>query len=299
MTLPELPELRDDELAQLEASVGAALATGSTEGLTRLGHGEITLVIGWPVDRPVVACKRLPVFPDERSAGAWGRLISEYVERLGERGVHVVPWQWRTTPAAGGGVSGWVLQPVLDRAVLATNLLADDPSAAEQVFGRILDRVVGAVDERVGLDAQLSNWAVVDDELWYFDVTTPLLNDTTGRARMDLRLLTAPLPAALRPVVRRFVAPGIVASYHRPRDVAVDLVGNLLKEPLELLVPVVVDAANPRVDPAITVEEVRSYYRSDARTWEVLLRLRRADQWWQRRVRRRTYPFLLPEPTER
>ena len=166
MTLPELPELRDDELVQLEASVAAALGSGSTEGLTRLGHGEITLVLGWPVDRPAVACKRLPVFPDERSAGAWGRLISEYVERLGERGVHVVPWQWRTTPAAGGGVSGWVLQPVLDRAALATNLLADDPSAAEQVFGRILDRVVGAVDERVGLDAQLSNWAVVDDELW-------------------------------------------------------------------------------------------------------------------------------------
>lgn len=299
MTLPEPAELRDDELVQLEASVAAALGSGSTEGLTRLGHGEITLVLGWPVDRPAVACKRLPVFPDERSAGAWGRLISEYVERLGERGVHVVPWQWRTTPAAGGGVSGWVLQPVLDRAVLATNLLAEDPSAAEDVFGRILDRVVGAVDERVGLDAQLSNWAVVDDELWYFDVTTPLLNDTTGRARMDLRLLTAPLPAALRPVVRRFVAPGIVASYHRPRDVAVDLVGNLLKERLEQLVPVAVDAANQRVDPAITVEEVRSYYRSDARTWEVLLRLRRADQWWQRRVRRRTYPFLLPEPTER
>ena len=50
---------------------------------------------------------------------------------------------------------------------------------------------------------------------------------------------------------------------------------------------------------ALTVDEVRKYYRSDARTWEVLLRLRRADQWWQRRVRRQSYPFLLPERTER
>ena len=299
MSVPGLPELRDDELAQLEASVGAALATGTTEGLTRLGHGEITLVLGWPVDRPAVACKRLPVFPDAAGAAAWGRLIGEYVERLGERGVQAVPWQWRTTPAAGGGVSGWVLQPVLDRAALATNRLADDPSTAPTVFGRILNRVVGAVDERVGLDAQLSNWAIVDDELVYFDVTTPMLNDDAGRARMDLRLLTAPLPAALRPVVRRFVAPGIVASYHRPRDVAVDLAGNLLKERLEHLVPDAVAAANERIDPPLTVDEVRKYYRSDARTWEVLLRLRRADQWWQRRMRRRTYPFLLPEPTER
>ncbi len=299
MNVPALPELADDELAQLEGSVGAALASGSTDGLTRLGHGEITLVLGWPVDCPAVACKRLPVFPDAAGAGRWGRLIGDYVEQLGARGVQAVPWQWRTTPAAGGGVSGWVLQPVLDRSTLATNVLADDPDAAEALFGRILDRVVEAVDERVGLDAQLSNWAVVDDELVYFDVTTPMLNDPAGRSRMDLRLLTAPLPAALRPIVRRFVAPGIVASYHRPRDVAVDLAGNLLKERLEHLVPVAVAAANERITPSITVDEVQHYYRSDARTWEVLLRLRRADQWWQRRVRRRGYPFLLPEPTER
>ena len=86
MSVPDLPELADDELAQLEASVGAALASGSADGLTRLGHGEITLVLGWPVDRPAVACKRLPVVPDAAGAGRWGRLIGDYVEQLGERG---------------------------------------------------------------------------------------------------------------------------------------------------------------------------------------------------------------------
>jgi hypothetical protein len=25
-----------------------------------------------------------------------------------------------------------------------------------------------------------------------------------------------------------------------------------------------------------------------------MLRVRRADRWWQRHIRRRTYPFLLP-----
>jgi len=44
---------------------------------------------------------------------------------------------------------------------------------------------------------------------------------------------------------------------------------------------------------------VRRYYRSDARLWELMLRLRRADRWWQRRIRRRTYPFLLPGHIER
>lgn len=299
MTVPEPPDVADAELARLEADVAHALVTGSADHLTRLGHGEITLVLGWPPDRPTVACKRLPVFPDDHAAATWGALIRQYVDELAGRGVEAVPWRWRTTPAAGGGVSGWVLQPVLERSALATDLLAHHPGAAEGVFASILDHVVEVVDDRVGLDAQLSNWAVLDGGLGYFDVTTPLLNDDAGRPRMDLGVLTAPLPAALRPAVRRFVAPGIVGAYHRPRDVAVDLVGNLLKERLDHLVPVALAAAAERLDPPIDAEEVRRWYRSDARTWEVLLRLRRADRWWQQRVRRRTSPFLLPDPTDR
>ena len=99
--------------------------------------------------------------------------------------------------------------------------------------------------------------------------------------------------------MRRFVAPGIVAAYHRPRDVAVDLAGNLLKERMGDLLPAVVGAVNERVEPPVDVAEVQRWYRSDARMWELMLRLRRADRWWQQRVRRRTYPFLLPDATDR
>lgn len=299
MSVPSLPELTGAELAELEADVGVALAAGDDDGLARLGHGEITLVLGWPTDAPRIACKRLPVFPDERAAAAWGALIAEYTEVLEHRGVRVVPWQWLTTPAAGGGVSGWVLQPVLPAGLLAAEVLGRSSGRAGDVFGRILDHVVDVVDERVGLDAQLSNWAVDDDGLWYFDITTPMLADASGRTRMDLRVLTATLPAAFRPVVRRFVAPGIVAAYHRPRDVAVDLVGNLLKERLGALLPTAVGVANERVGPPLEVREVQRWYRSDARMWEVMLRLRRADRWWQQKARRRTYPFLLPDATDR
>jgi hypothetical protein len=36
------------------------------------------------------------------------------------------------------------------------------------------------------------------------------------------------------------------------------------------------------VDPPLTVDEVRGYYRSDARMWELLQRLRRLNRAWQR-----------------
>jgi hypothetical protein len=56
------------------------------------------------------------------------------------------------------------------------------------------------------------------------------------------------------------------------------------------------------LDPArhrLEADEVARDYASDARQWELLLRLRRADRWWQQRVRRREYPFLLPGPITR
>ena len=79
----------------------------------------------------------------------------------------------------------------------------------------------------------------------------------------------------------------------------VDLIGNLLKERLDHAVGPALAAANRRVTPAITRDEVDRWYRSDARTWAALLRLRRVDRWWQRHIRRRTYPYLLPGPIRR
>jgi hypothetical protein len=61
----------------------------------------------------------------------------------------------------------------------------------------------------------------------------------------------------------------------------------------------VIEMANHHVTPVIDRDEVVRWYRSDARTWEALLRLRRTDRWWQRHVRRRPYPFLLPGRIER
>ncbi len=296
--LPD-PRLDAGDLAQLESRVGRALRSGDTDGLTILGYGEITLVLGWPVDAPSVACKRLPVFDDPGRARRYGDLVEEYCGRLTDRNIAVVPSRWRTTATADGATAGYVIQPVLDSASLAPRLVAEAPDGGAGLFTTIVDRIVAIVDPDVGLDAQLSNWAVVDGEVHYFDVTTPLLADGSGRTRLDLGVLTSPLPAALRPIVRRWVAPGLIAAYHHPRSVVVDLVGNLLKERLDHAIAPALSAANARVTPRIDRSEIDHWYRSDARTWDALLRLRRADRWWQRSVRRRDYPFLLPGSIDR
>jgi hypothetical protein len=52
-------------------------------------------------------------------------------------------------------------------------------------------------------------------------------------------------------------------------------------------------AAAARVGPPIERAEVVRYFRRDRALWLALQHLRRADRAWQRRVRRRPYPFLL------
>jgi hypothetical protein len=92
---------------------------------------------------------------------------------------------------------------------------------------------------------------------------------------------------------------GILDAYYSPRGVVRDLLANLVKEGRGDRLPGLVDAVARRVDPPLTLDEVRRHYAQDARTWHLLQRLRLLDRAWQRGVRRRPYPFLLPGPVER
>ena len=143
--------------------------------------------------------------------------------------------------------------------------------------------------------------AIYRDLLQHLDVTTPLLRDGAGRDRIDAELFLAALPRPLRGVVRRHLLRSITGVYFDRRLAALDFLGNLIKERLAEHVAAGVEVATRLLAPgaAITAGEVRRYYARDARLWALLLGLRRADRFWQLRVRRRSYPFLLPGKIER
>ncbi|MCP4435145.1 MAG: hypothetical protein GY812_06545 [Actinomycetia bacterium] len=83
-------------------------------------------------------------------------------------------------------------------------------------------------------------------------------------------------------------------QYHSARGVVMDLAANLYKERLQRWVGAVLVAGDERLGESLHPAEVRKHYRSDARTWELLLRMRLADRWFHRRVLRRRYGSLLP-----
>lgn len=283
----------DDELVVLEGNVEAALRTADQSGLPLLGEGEIALVLaageggGW-------ACKRLPPFASTSAADRYASTIDRYVAELGRRGIDVLDTSVRRLPATDGRTVLYCVQPVVPSSALAVHVARRDPDAAQRILDGIVDAVEKAVDERFGLDAQLSNWALIDDRLVYFDITTPLLRGADGRPQLDTDVFLASVPWALRPALRRLVVPGIVERYHDPRTVVLDVAANLLKEQLDELVPYVMASTDDRLTPPLTDREIRRDRRNDARTWGALQAVRRADRTWQRRIRRRPYPFLLP-----
>lgn len=293
------PPLGEDELRTLDALVDEALATGGEAELPTLGYGEISLVLGWPRDEPRFACKRMPAFRSRAAFEAYRATIADYVGALGAAGIDVVATEMRGIDRPDGTVVGYVVQPILAAETLVPAILGrSDPAAGHPLVAAITAAAAAAVSPRVGLDAQISNWAWDGDRLTYIDVSTPLLWDAGGTSLLDLDPLAAAYPAILRPPLRRLVAPRILDGYRDLRSVCLDVAGNLIKERLEPWLPAFIAAANPHLSEPLSVEEAHRYYRSDARTWAILLRIRRLDRAWRLRTGR-TYPFLLPGPIER
>lgn len=283
------------DLAALDAAIGGAIERGDPAGLPVVGFGEITLVLGWPPDRPVLAVKRLPAFDDLAAAQRYEALVANYIAALHGRGVDVVDTVVRTLPVPGG-VHVYLVQPLVPRERVLTVALASAPPAHSEVLvERLVEAICGSVDARLGLDAQAGNWAVEDDRIALFDVSTPLMRAPDGRDLLDMALFASIYPAALRPALRR-IAHGIAAQYHAPRGVLIDVASNLHKEQLDRCLPLLLAAAGRRVGPPVTHREVLRYFRRDRALWLLMQRLRRLDRAWQRGVRRRPYPFLLAPP---
>ena len=292
--------LPSDLLATLEHDVEHALSTGDESALEILGYGEISPVLAVTTKEGRFAAKRLPLFGGRASFERYRACFFEYLAALDTAHTRVVPTALQDVTGADGRIAAYCVQPGLDADAIGPAVLArGQDDRAQRMIDGIIDAIGATVTPRLGLDAQLSNWVLDGDALSYLDVTTPLLRDDAGSERLDTELFLASLPWALRGAVRRFLLQGILDKYYDVRGVTLDFAANLLKEKLEGFLPRVLAQAEARLGVKLSLEEVRRYYADDARTWALLQRLRRWDRAWQRGVRRRPYPFLLPGDIDR
>jgi uncharacterized protein DUF6206 len=293
VTAQPRPSLEVD-VERLDATVEDAIRVGSPRGLRVLGYGELTLVIGWPTEKPVVAVKRLPPFSDRCRLDGYTGLLERYVEILRERGISVVHTEIRSHAGSRGSMRAYLVQPLVPRERHLNVILQNAEEAhVRKLFERIVESVHGCADDMVGFDAQAANWWVENGELGYFDISTPMLRDRDAHEQLDVALFLSVYPWITRPVLAR-IAPGVMAQFHDVHTVLLDFASNLHKEGLERCVPVLLQVANARLEHPLTAADVRRYFRQDKLLWALMQRLRLADRGWQRHVRRRPYPLLLP-----
>ena len=122
------------ELGHLEQEVQRALDCGDDAALTVLGYGEISLVLGWPVDQPRWACKRLPPFPSTAAADAYTATLETYLSELDALGVHVAPTDVRRVAMTDGRTAIYCVQPALDPDELAVAIVTGGGEDADRIL---------------------------------------------------------------------------------------------------------------------------------------------------------------------
>lgn len=290
--MPDAPTLTVDELAELERRVGAALDARDPSSLCVLGFGEISVALGWPIDRPRLACKRTPPFT-RAEFEAYEGLVTDYIAQLRAAGQAVADTTILSLDR-DDRVVAYLVQDLLDADTLGHRVLRAAEPDPEHPFLVALAGALGLVRPTLSLDAQVTNFGWDGSTLTLVDVGTPFRWDDAGRFLFDIRPFTRMLPAPTRALVVREMT-GLVERWRDPRRVAVDIVANLHREGLEEWVRPTLVALNRRLETAepITDTEALAYYEEDARTWPRLKKLQAVERWWRSTVRRQRYEFFI------
>ncbi|MCP4356925.1 MAG: hypothetical protein GY796_02770, partial [Chloroflexi bacterium] len=219
----------------------------------------------------------------------------------------------------------YIIQQKIAAAALANKAVGNlSPDEADRFFTQVLRQFQKvwtfnqAQDQfQVGLDGQISNWAIADfdpeqpdinpdTKLLYVDTSTPLFR-VNGVEQLDSELFLRSAPSFLRWLLRWLFLSDVVNRYYDLHLVSNDLLANLYKEQMPHLIPDFIvtatrffthEMAGHNISP-LSEDAVRDYYREDKRIWAIYAAMRRLDRTLQTRLLRRPYPYILPGKVQR
>lgn len=290
------------------------------------GYGEISTVLrlrrarAFGGEKRVWVYKRMPPFSDRAQVDRYLRVYREYREILvREVGLRVPEQNALVSRGADGAFTVYAGQAPLDEGTIGNRVIR---AAPPDECARILEAALGEIAKTarhnaaspartVGLDGQISNWAIMRDAdggiegLTYLDTSTPLYR-FDGVEQTDMEVFIRNTPSILRWVIRKFVLRGVVDRYYQAPRIAQDLVANFIKEGRGELVPELTAAANrfmemnfPQPFVPLTPEGVRKYYAGDRKIWEFFQLARRIDRFFMEKILRRKYGYRLPGAIKR
>jgi len=287
-----------------------------------IGYGEISTIFEiQDLTQKGLAYKRLPIFKSRSEMDQYERIYNEYNRLLkDEVGIEVPDYGLVEIIPDEGNMVIYNVQSMLPPASIGNKLLHSlNDEDCVILFEAVLKELkkVWSFNKRatgveIGIDGQISNWALKDfnesrptvtpdSELLYFDTSTPLFRiNAKEQINPDLFLRSA--PSFLVWLIKWLFLEDVVTRYYDFHMVIVDLIANLYKEQRPDLIPRFIDRANTFISTEakefdvkpVDEKEVRSYYREDAIIWRLYLALRRLDRFLMTRLLHRPYVYILP-----
>jgi hypothetical protein len=289
-------DIPDVDLHAVEAAVGHAIRSHDESALRLLGHGDISIVLGWPSAAPVHALKRVPPFDSTAAAATFVKACDKAFEILHGAGVGIWPTALHLVERGDGRAVIYQHQPVADMRQLGVNVLRDaEPADSHPLLERVVELTIAVTRPRVGFDINAANWLWDGTTATQLDFSSPLLLDETGKdLEFDTSAFLREYPAAMRPLVKRELLK-LVVRFTTPAGALNDMMSHLYKEHLDHWIgPLVAIAADHGIvlDPAAAQQMLAD----DRKTLPLLLKVKRAQRLWIQKTGR-TYDSLLPHGT--
>lgn len=285
------------DLHEVERAVAQAIRTGRTDHLRLLGHGEISIVLGWPTHDAQVAVKRVPPFRDAAAAQRYIDVCNEFFGVLSRAGVATWPTTLHSLQRDDGRIVVYHRQPIADSTQLGTNVLrAAEPAATHPLLDAIVEAAARVCTPAVGLDCQLSNWLWDGTTATQIDFTSPFtLTERRDDLTYDSKAFLQEYPVVLRPYLRREMT-GLIHRYTTPVNALGDMVANLLKEDLHQWVDPAIATINDRLGVHLQRATAQKMFDDDRSLMPLVLKMKKAQRWWRLHTGR-SYEALLPERT--
>ena len=280
------------DLAELEIAVQAALAARDHASLSIVGFGEVSVALGWPLQAPSWVCKRTPPM-NRLQFDQYRGLVFDYVDRLRAGGVDVIDTTIHTIERRNDVVA-YLVQPMRPADQIGHRVLAAATPDPEHPFLSAIIAALGVVDDRISIDAQVTNFAWDGETATLLDVGTPFMWAGDGSQLFDLTPFEAMLPAPARPSMRKELVE-LIARWKDPRAVGVDIVANLMREGLDEWVEPMIMALNRSIATGQPIEraDAEAVWADDRKTFPLITRLKKVQRTWMTTVRRRPYEFFV------
>ena len=285
------------DFAEIEAAVAKAIRRRSTSELKLLGHGEISVVLGWPTSAPVAAVKRVPPFRDIARAQKYVEVCDDFFATLRAANIGIWPTTLHIHERPDGRTVVYHQQPIADLTQLGTNVLrAASPASSHPMLDAIVDATARVCTRTLGFDCQLANWLWDGTTATQLDFTSPYaLTESRDDLLYDTHIFMQEYPVVIRPYLRKEFT-SLLRRFTSAEGALADMVSNMMKEGLDQWVDPAINTINSRLGLNLQREKAQWMYDNDRKLMPTVLKVKKVQRWWLTHTGRH-YEQLLPAKT--